>query len=440
MRCAKWTCFGVALGILVTSGPRAVGATAQSAPAATQPADPPGTGARYVGEVTGNNVYVRSKPDQNWYPTTKLKKGDRVEVYDEQFGWLKIRPPRGSFCYVDKSFVIRDRGDKGVVKGDNVYVRAGSELPEHARNRTCVATSLSKGAEIKIISEHPDGYYRIVPPKGAFYWISRQFVRRVGGPGTPIGERAGRPPTEDATTLAEGAEKKAEPAEESPGIRTAGLGAAPAASQPAKPPKLLHVWQKKCDLVDAELKAALRQKPPPEDQLRTLRKRFVPIAEQNQEDVPRAYAKIRIKQIDVLLERAVFRARINRITAKLPRAEPKVAATRAALPVRPDYEGKLVRSFAFEGRYRIVDRDDGKTLVYLEFPPECGIAPAPLVGRYVKVRAKAKRYDRDARRNIVVPAEVVAADAALGAPSTKPVGPPAPAASANEPVTVDAPE
>ena len=65
----------------------------------SQPASP------YGADVTADDVYVRSGPGSNYYPTTKLHAGDRVLVVGEQFGWLKIAPPPGSFSYVDMTLV-----------------------------------------------------------------------------------------------------------------------------------------------------------------------------------------------------------------------------------------------------------------------------------------------------------------------------------------------
>ncbi len=429
----------LAMLVLIVSGP-----SAEGAPAATKPSAEAKAGFPYVGEVTGDVVYVRSGPGQNWYPTTKLREKERVEVHDVQFGWLKILPPRGSFCYVDKSFVIREQSGTGVIKGDNVYVRAGSQLPDpkYARNKSFVVMKLSRGAEVKILSEDPDGYYRIAPPKGSFYFISRQYVRKVGaGTLPPGGERRVASLTSGPSKVVEAARP---PRRKRPGSETTVVRrSAPAA--PVKQPKLLDVWQKKYDLVDTELEAALARRPWREVDFRSLRKRLAPIAEQDQEDVAAALARTRIKHIDDVLERIAILKRINGIAEDMAktRAPAPVASKPAASAkrwIKPDYVGKLVRSFAFEGRYRIVDRQDGKTLVYLEFPPDCPLDPKQFVDRYVKVRAKSKRYDKNAHRNVVEPADIVVADDELGAPTTNPAGPPAPASPAGKPAAREAPE
>jgi SH3-like domain-containing protein len=445
MQLSRWV-WGWGVGVVVgISSPAAKAETADKPAINEPPSSQAKSGFPYLGEITGDSVYVRSRPDQNWYPTTRLKRGDRVEVYDEQFRWLKIRPPRGSFCYVDKSLVTREGPDKGVINGDNVYVRAGSDVPEpeYARKKSAVVMQLNKGAEVRILGEHPDGYYKIVPPKGAYYWISQTFVRRVGEGGIPqaeSGESRAAPRTTEGGAARKVADRPiAEPSEqpEEAAVQTS--------SRPSESPRLVNAWEKKYDLIDAELKAALRQQPRREADLQAIKRQFVPIAEQDEELEPKEKAKVRLRQIDYELEGIAIRSRVERIMTGLAAERRQAAAalttgTAPAVPVpaRPDYEGKLMRSFAFEGRYRIVDPQDGKTVVYLEFPAGSGIDPASYVGRLVKIRMKQKRYDPEARRSIVEVAEIVPAETEFGA-TTAPVGPPAPVQSqpANPSVGVD---
>ncbi len=64
-------------------------ATARAAPGQTFP---------YKAYVIANDVYVRSGPGDNYYPTDKLKTGDPVEVYrQDPGGWLAIRPAGAVF-------------------------------------------------------------------------------------------------------------------------------------------------------------------------------------------------------------------------------------------------------------------------------------------------------------------------------------------------------
>ena len=55
----------------------------------------------YTAYANTDDTYVRSGPGKNYYPTDKLARGDKVEVYrHDPGGWYAVRPPRGSFSWV----------------------------------------------------------------------------------------------------------------------------------------------------------------------------------------------------------------------------------------------------------------------------------------------------------------------------------------------------
>ena len=151
----------------------------------------------FVGEVNGNNVYVRSGPSDSYYPTTKLSRGAQVTVRGAKFDYLKIEPPAGSFSYVGKAYVER-RGDGltgRVTTGANV--RTGSELNSM---KTTVQTKLEPGTDVQIKGEQ-DEYFKIDPPPGAYLYVKKDFVtpkRRITTPGEGIAsvppERPGQGP------------------------------------------------------------------------------------------------------------------------------------------------------------------------------------------------------------------------------------------------------
>ena len=130
----------------------------------------------WEGEITGNDVYVRSGPGVNYYACAKLNSGDRMLVLGEKFGWYQVTPPAKCFSYVDMSAVERQPGAAvGKIAQDQVYVRAGSDLE---KRKTSTQMVLNKGAAVEILGE-ADGFYKIVPPKGATLYISKQYVKIV---------------------------------------------------------------------------------------------------------------------------------------------------------------------------------------------------------------------------------------------------------------------
>ncbi len=131
---------------------------------------------QFAGQVSGNDVYVRSGPGEGYYPTMKLDKGAAVTVVGLKFGWLKILPPEGSFSYIPKAWVERaGDGSIGRVTKPDLIVRAGSGLNEM---KNAVQTSLNDNDRVVILGEK-DEYFKIQPPAGAYLYVNKDFVSPV---------------------------------------------------------------------------------------------------------------------------------------------------------------------------------------------------------------------------------------------------------------------
>jgi hypothetical protein len=66
--------------------------------------------APYSAPITVSDAEVRSGPttDPKFYPTNRLRRGDVVQVLKErQDGWLEIRPPEGSFSWINTRFITQ---------------------------------------------------------------------------------------------------------------------------------------------------------------------------------------------------------------------------------------------------------------------------------------------------------------------------------------------
>ena len=142
----------------------------------------------YVAQIAGDDVYIRSGAGTNYYNCGKLKKGDRVQVVSSMFSWSRIVPPAGSFSWISAQYVAIDPNKPGVgiVTGDNVRVYAGSDevRPMHS---TSLQLKLNRGDKVKLLGEEKDNYYKIVPPSGAYLWISSEYVKPIAvtGVATP---------------------------------------------------------------------------------------------------------------------------------------------------------------------------------------------------------------------------------------------------------------
>lgn len=151
----------------------------------------------YIGEVTGTDVYIRSGPGTNYYRCGKLNAPEKVEVVGSENSWSKIVPPAGCFSWVSKQYIALDANDpgQGRITGDNVNVRAGSEFVS-ALQSASLQTQLKKGTRVKLLGEEMDEYYKIVPPQGAYLWVSSEFLKNSG----PAGKSGGLA-TGDGTTV-----------------------------------------------------------------------------------------------------------------------------------------------------------------------------------------------------------------------------------------------
>jgi uncharacterized protein YgiM (DUF1202 family) len=137
----------------------------------------------YVAQITANDVYIRSGPGTNYYHCSKVNKGDKVVVVGSKFSWSRIVPPEGSFSWISKQYVSVDAANAGIgiVTGDAVRVYAGSEAqkPIHSEK---VHYKLNKSEKVKIIAGGGEAsdYYKIIPPTGAYLWVSTRYIEPVG--------------------------------------------------------------------------------------------------------------------------------------------------------------------------------------------------------------------------------------------------------------------
>ncbi|HVP13441.1 MAG TPA: hypothetical protein VMV94_19870 [Phycisphaerae bacterium] len=405
------------LSVSVYAQPAAAGPAAPPKAAPAQPVETPAS-FPWEGEVTGTNVYIRSGAGVNWYATTKLNTGDRVLVLSEKFGWYQISPPKGSFSYIDKSMVERQPADAktGTVKGDKVYVRAGSELEDR---KSATQTMLDKGAKVEIIGE-AEGFYKIQPPKGASLYVSKTYVEPVAArlrtglmeqyaatagpapktepsPGATAKPEIGTAPTPAAgtpgTTTPPGdgtvagaagpaPEDVGPPLDVEPGVEPspqkatkpttpgkpgadrgpAAAGAAPGTKDraaaklpPSNRPRYEVMLTELENLMHAELR-----RPVKEQDLGPLLARFEEVANQKEENIPAQVAKIRVQQLkdwQALVaargDSAGTAADLASFRAQLNEERMKIMAQRYEKAAKKyDLEGELRRSYAFAAQQR----------------------------------------------------------------------------------------
>jgi uncharacterized protein YgiM (DUF1202 family) len=135
--------------------------------------------------VITDNVEVRSGPSltQEFYPTSKLYRGEKVHVlHSENTGWLAITPPTGSFSWVNAREVVQQTPHTVIVNVDGCTLRVGSGVvnqpPEVTRFK------VPKGSVLTVI-DNPhysgnDTWLPVLPAPHEERYIPAAAVR--GGP------------------------------------------------------------------------------------------------------------------------------------------------------------------------------------------------------------------------------------------------------------------
>ena len=380
---------GIAFSVFLQTAP-------SSDPVDAQKPAVPKTG--YVGEVTTNDLYVRSGPSTNYYPVTKLNAGARVRVIDREGDWLGIVPPPGCFSLMADAYIDTGGGKRGVVNGDNVRVRAGSLLNE---KKYAIQTKLSTGAEVELLGHTEGMYYKIVPPQGCKLWLSAQYVQRV--PDSVIeAEAAGkiaRPLAEASPALTEAPSTVSSTADPS-GSPTETTAELTASITPLSADQIKDL-RRQMEELDAQVKAETT-KPLLRRELAPFVQRFQTLADQSDDEYIRLYAATRIGQIRDMMDmiEAVRQMRDLREQVRTDRTD--ALAGRAGIRPRPipigdgfDVQGELRPSAVYNSpagprRYRLVDpsKTPVRTVGYVEIPADSAIKAEDFLGRLVGVNAR----------------------------------------------------
>ena len=132
----------------------------------------------YAVYVNSADVYVRSGPGRDYYPTDKLEKGERLEVYrHDPGGWYAVRPPHGSFTWVSKRHLDPAGDELATVNSNRVVARVGSAFSDA---RDVIQVRLDKGEQVELLEPISDDspWCKIAPPSGEFRWVFSKYVDR----------------------------------------------------------------------------------------------------------------------------------------------------------------------------------------------------------------------------------------------------------------------
>jgi len=137
----------------------------------------------YEAVIESDGEYIRSGPGPNFYPTAKLKRGQKVTVHrHDPGGWCMISPPPGSFSWIRAEHVQKSASDPGgVLKANNVVVHVGSSIDTD--EFTTIQGNLSKGDAVEILGEKtfsfddgPKLMYKVSPIRREWRWVTRKSL------------------------------------------------------------------------------------------------------------------------------------------------------------------------------------------------------------------------------------------------------------------------
>lgn len=341
---------------------------------------------QFAGEITADNVYVRSGPREGDYATLKLDRGAAVTVVGIKFDWLKILPPEGSFSYVSKAFVQQyGDGTRGRVTKNDLSVRAGSSLNAL---KSQVQTKLMEGDEVEIIGEK-DEYFKINPPPGAYLYVRKDFVRPVRALSTntpteqaaPVGDPvADAAPSSDpeitGDTVTADATADTEAAPEQPAATTDAAQKFNQLEEQYRQISTQPLDDQPIESLLGEYETLVAAKTLPDSILRIAESRANALkirlqAQQELAAIRREHAEMAARQQALQAEQAELEQRIQ---------EGGVAVYTAVGTLRPS---SLQRGE--ERLYRLTDPASGRTLIYIR--SNDGNLPT-LMGQFVGVRGQ----------------------------------------------------
>ncbi|MEK6643986.1 MAG: hypothetical protein AABZ08_08755 [Planctomycetota bacterium] len=435
----------------------------------------------WEGEVTGTNVFVRSGAGNNFYPTAKLNAGDRVLVLGEKFGWFQIAPPTGSFSYVDSNMVDRKPGAKtGTVKQDKVYVRAGSKIEKRKSSTQVVLNKgaiveitgeddgfyqikpppgatlfitkqyvkqVGAAAKTGLVEQHvsdkansgtpintgaPESQQSktesVVPPPVSTGTATTDFATSMptepGRTPLPDDSDAGAPMNTDATTsdappdATTPGDKKPVQKKSAPKAKATGKDALSKKGEPAPTtPPTTGRYKVMLTVVEGDL-ATMLHRPFDEQDFASIVKKYEPIANQTEENIPSQIAKIRMKQLNNRAEFRLARSDLDKdskeiadLHANMDKERMKIMTKRYEKAAeRYELEGELKESFAFapeNRRYRLVDPTTKMTIAYVDIPASVKGNPQHLIGQLVGIKVETKSFSPSARVPIAIASEVV---------------------------------
>lgn len=124
----------------------------------------------FTGKISKKNVRMRLQPNLESHIVKTLNHSDMIVVVGEEDDFYAIQPPSDIKSYIFRTYVL-----DGVIEGHNVNVRLEPVL------ESPVIAQLNTGDTVTgRVSPLNSKWMEIVPPKDTVFYISKDFVEKIG--------------------------------------------------------------------------------------------------------------------------------------------------------------------------------------------------------------------------------------------------------------------
>ena len=161
------------------------------------------------GIVTANTLNVRSGPSTSYGITTKIYKGNKVQILETSNGWHKIKTSNGKIGWVSASYLTTSvvqqpstdsstsqTSYKATVNTDSLNMRKG------AGTSYSIITKLSRGTVVDVLESASNGWKKVKTSDGTIGWVSGSYLT------TGVVEQPSKPSTNKVQAVIDLAHKQ----------------------------------------------------------------------------------------------------------------------------------------------------------------------------------------------------------------------------------------